>query len=109
MQLKLEDLDFPPPNFHHCGDPGVTIATREFAAKVQPVYQLLQWTWQKNGKPPFIPTVDDVEIAITNLIVWLHRDGTGSEVECCGLIVRYTGEGFWFGLHVSRNYSWHEE
>ena len=35
MQLKLEDLDFPPPDFHHCGDPGVTVAFRNFAAKAR--------------------------------------------------------------------------
>jgi hypothetical protein len=35
MQLKLEDLDFPPPDFHHYGDPGVTVAFRNFAAKAR--------------------------------------------------------------------------
>lgn len=39
-----------------------------FAAKVQPVYQLLKWEWSPGKQEPHIPSVGEIENALYDLI-----------------------------------------
>ena len=39
-----------------------------FARKVQPIYQQLNWTWQPDRIPRFVPQVKDIEETLCELI-----------------------------------------
>jgi len=39
-----------------------------FAAKVQPVYQLLKWEWSPGKQEPHIPSVGEIENTLYDLI-----------------------------------------
>ena len=40
----------------------------DFAAKVQPVYQLLKWEWSLGKREPHVPSVGEIENALYGLI-----------------------------------------
>lgn len=69
---------------------------QSFAARVQPIYQLLGWEWKKGG----IPTVEAIEQQIEFLIRELVRDRNADFVECGGIIVRRLDEHLEFAMIV---------
>ena len=45
-----------------------------FAAKVQPVYELLKWQWSPGKQEPHVPSVGEIENALYDLIERLSED-----------------------------------
>ena len=56
----------------------------DFAAKIQPVYELLKWEWSPGKQEPHIPSVGEIENALYGLIEGL-RDGHEDDYSSGGL------------------------
>ena len=60
----------------------------EFAKKVAPVYELLGWEWSPRDTAPHIPSVDEIERTLYDLIEDLTEQFLGSG--CGGLDAYYS-------------------
>ncbi|GAH44583.1 unnamed protein product [marine sediment metagenome] len=59
-----------------------------FAAKVQPVYQLLQWEWSPGKQEPHVPSVGEIENTLYHLVERL-REGCEGDISIGGLSAYY--------------------
>lgn len=46
----------------------------EFAARVQPIYQLLGWKWTRDSDEPFVPQVSHILDALLDLVEGIDED-----------------------------------
>lgn len=55
-------------------------AVPDFAAKVQPIYKLLNWEWSPGEAKPHVPSVGEIENTLYSLI-----EGLTTEYMKCGV------------------------
>lgn len=82
---------------------------KDFAVKVEPVYQLLNWKWHKTDGSMCVPTTEEIEKEIKKLIKELMaKDDYTTSISCGGLFVhRYEPDGdtfYEFGLEIAESF-----
>ena len=74
------------------------IAFRKFAEKIQPVYELLKWTWHEEKVSP---TVEQLTNLLIELLQDLRKNG-GNDISTGGLFVKIDEHGIIdFGFEIN--------